>query len=126
MATRDIYQMSHELDDTTTQSIIDRLEFRGTDATFNRMRDLYFDKISLPPKTHVLELGCGTGVLARALVQREGFLTEYVLSGAQSNQRLFGVQVMARQYRQCIDLFVINDLSFIAAGVIKTVAAGCM
>ncbi len=83
MATRDIYQMSHELDDTTTQSIIDRLEFRGTDATFNRMRDLYLDKVSFPPKTQVLEIGCGTGVLARALVQREGF-AGYVIGVDQS------------------------------------------
>lgn len=73
MATRDLYQMSHELDDTTAQSLIDRLEFRGTDATFNRMRDLYLDQIPLPPNPHILELGCGTGVLARALVRREGF-----------------------------------------------------
>ncbi len=73
MATRDIYQVSHELDDTTAQSVINRLEFRGTDPTFNRMRDAYLDKITFPPNTNVLEIGCGTGVLARALVKREGF-----------------------------------------------------
>jgi ubiquinone/menaquinone biosynthesis C-methylase UbiE len=74
MATRDIYQVSHELDATTAQSIIDRLEFRGTDPTFTRMRDAYLDKLAFPHAAYILDIGCGTGVLARALVKREGFV----------------------------------------------------
>lgn len=73
MATRDIFQTSHEWDEATVQRIVDRLEFRGTDPVFCRMRDAYLDKLTFPPNTQVLEVGCGTGVLARALVKRNDF-----------------------------------------------------
>jgi SAM-dependent methyltransferase len=73
MAPRDIFQSSHEWDDATVQRIVDRLEFRGTDPAFSRMRDAYLDKLTFPPDAEVLEVGCGTGVLARALVKRADF-----------------------------------------------------
>jgi SAM-dependent methyltransferase len=94
MATRDIYQVSHELDDTTAQNVIDRLEFRGTDPTFTQMRDAYLDNIPFPPDAYVLEMGCGTGVLARALVKREGF-TGRVLGVDQSPALLSAARQLA-------------------------------
>lgn len=55
------------------QRIVDRLEFSGTDPAFNSMRDAYLDKLTFSPDSRVLEIGCGTGVLARALVKRADF-----------------------------------------------------
>ena len=94
MTTRDIYQVSHELDDTTAQSVINRLEFRGTDLTFTQMRDAYLDKMPFPLNAHVLEIGCGTGVLARALVKRQGF-TGRVLGVDQSPALLSAARQLA-------------------------------
>ena len=37
------------------------------------MRDAYLDKLSFPDDAQVLEIGCGTGVLARALAKRPDF-----------------------------------------------------
>jgi len=37
------------------------------------MRDAYLAQLALPPTAHMLELGCGTGVVLRALAQQRDF-----------------------------------------------------
>src|SRR6266849_3213011 len=73
MATRDAYCFINDLDPSTVEGLIARLEFRGKDPTFTRMRDAYLAQLALPPTAHILELGCGTGVVLRALAQRRDF-----------------------------------------------------
>lgn len=73
MATRDAYCFINDLDASTVEGLIARLEFRGKDPTFTRMRDAYLAQLALPPTAHILELGCGTGVVLRALARRTGF-----------------------------------------------------
>ncbi|HLL79188.1 MAG TPA: methyltransferase domain-containing protein [Ktedonobacteraceae bacterium] len=73
MATRDAYCFINDLDASTVEGLIARLEFRGKDPTFTRMRDAYLAQLALPPTAHILELGCGTGVVMRALAQRSDF-----------------------------------------------------
>jgi ubiquinone/menaquinone biosynthesis C-methylase UbiE len=73
MATRDAYCFINDLDASTVEGLIARLEFRGKDSTFTQMRDAYLAQLALPPTAHILELGCGTGVVLRALAQRTGF-----------------------------------------------------
>ena len=73
MATRDAYRFINDLDASTVEGLITRLEFRGKDPTFTRMRDAYLAQLDLPPTAQILELGCGTGVVLRALAQRRDF-----------------------------------------------------
>jgi ubiquinone/menaquinone biosynthesis C-methylase UbiE len=73
MATRDAYCFINDLDASTVEGLIARLEFRGKDPNFTQMRDAYLAQLALPPTAHILELGCGTGVVLRALAQRTGF-----------------------------------------------------
>lgn len=73
MTARDPHRFVNELDEATVESLINRLERRAGDSAFTRLRDAYLDKLKLPPSAHVLDLGCGTGVVARALAGREGF-----------------------------------------------------
>jgi SAM-dependent methyltransferase len=73
MATRDAYCFINDLDALTVEGLIARLEFRGKDPTFTQMRDAYLARLALPPTAHILELGCGTGVVLRALAQRTSF-----------------------------------------------------
>jgi ubiquinone/menaquinone biosynthesis C-methylase UbiE len=68
----DIFQAIDELDTAAQQRVIDRLEFRGSYAPFVAMRDAYLDRLSLPPGARVCELGCGTGVVSRAIGARVG------------------------------------------------------
>lgn len=73
MAARDAYCFINDLDASTVEGLIARLEFRGKDPTFTQMRDAYLAHLSLPSTVHILELGCGTGVVLRALAQRIDF-----------------------------------------------------
>src|SRR5215469_14694093 len=73
MTTRDAYCFINDLDASTLEGLIARLEFRGKDPTFTHMRDAYLAQLALPPTTHILELGCGTGVVLRALAQQRDF-----------------------------------------------------
>ena len=73
MALHDVMTSINELDEKTVQMFIDRLEFRGKDPTFIQYREAYLDKLDLSHASYVLDIGCGTGVVARALVQRPDF-----------------------------------------------------
>jgi SAM-dependent methyltransferase len=70
---RDAMQFINEQDDATLERFIERLEFRGKDPTFVAYREAYMNLIDLPPTATVLDLGCGTGVVARAIAARDGF-----------------------------------------------------
>jgi SAM-dependent methyltransferase len=73
MATRDAMEFINEQDEATLQRFIQRFEYRGKDPTFIAYREAYLDELDLAPSAAVLELGCGTGVVARALAGRAGF-----------------------------------------------------
>ena len=70
---RDAMQFINEQDAATLERFIERLEYRGTDPTFVAYRDAYLKLVDLPPTAAVLDLGCGTGVVTRALAARDGF-----------------------------------------------------
>lgn len=71
--TRDIFQSIGSLDEESLQRIIDRLEFRGNDEKFVAMREAYLHQMNLASDSSILDLGCGTGVVARSLASREHF-----------------------------------------------------
>ncbi|MHA1571052.1 MAG: methyltransferase domain-containing protein [Alphaproteobacteria bacterium] len=73
MAVRDLFQSISEMDATSIQKIVDRLEFRGNDPSFVEMREAYLDRLAFDGSARVLEIGCGSGVVSRALAKRPGF-----------------------------------------------------
>jgi SAM-dependent methyltransferase len=73
MAARDAMQFINEQDDATLQRFVQRLEFRGRDPTFIGYRQAYVEKMALAPRADILDVGCGTGVVARALAAAAGF-----------------------------------------------------
>lgn len=70
---KDIFQSIGSLDAEGVQRIVDRLENRGKDETFVAMRDQYLRQMNIAPDANVLDLGCGTGVVARALATRGNY-----------------------------------------------------
>jgi ubiquinone/menaquinone biosynthesis C-methylase UbiE len=66
-------QFVNEQSAATLERFIERLEFRAKDPTFVSYREAYLELIDLPATAAVLDLGCGTGVVARAIAAREGF-----------------------------------------------------
>ena len=73
MNARDAMEFINEQDEATVQRFVDRLEFRGKDPVFVGYREAYVDKMALDDTADIVEIGCGTGVVARALVSRDGF-----------------------------------------------------
>jgi ubiquinone/menaquinone biosynthesis C-methylase UbiE len=70
---RDAMQFVNEQDDATLERFIERLQLRGKDPTFTAYREAYLKLIWLPCTAAVLEIGCGTGVVTRAIAARDGF-----------------------------------------------------
>jgi ubiquinone/menaquinone biosynthesis C-methylase UbiE len=70
---RDAMQFINEQNAATLERFIERLEFRATHPTFVAYREAYLELIDLPRAAAVLDLGCGTGVVTRAIAARDGF-----------------------------------------------------
>ena len=73
MSARDPHRFSHELDEEVTQRIINRLESRARDDVFTRLFHQYAEKLEFPESALTLEIGCGTGAVARALAKKAHF-----------------------------------------------------
>jgi ubiquinone/menaquinone biosynthesis C-methylase UbiE len=67
MRMTDVWAMVGELDAPTQERLADVLEMRGADPRQQAMREAFLADIRFPERSAVLEVGCGTGVLTRAL-----------------------------------------------------------
>ncbi len=63
----DPHNVSNTLDAETSAHIVERLESRGKDLVFREIFQGYFEQ--LYGCEHVLEIGCGTGVVLRSLIK---------------------------------------------------------
>ena len=73
MTSSDPYAATDKLDDALLQVIVTRLEVRGKHPLFEKMLQDYLDAMQIDKARTVLDLGCGTGVAARAIARRRGF-----------------------------------------------------
>ena len=73
MASTDVYSVTDQLDDVTLAALVTRLEARGRHPRFAAMMDDYFAAMEVHSASRVLDLGCGTGVAARAIASRPEF-----------------------------------------------------
>jgi len=73
MATVDVYRITDQLDEPTLEALIARLEARGRHPRFAAMMQEYLDAMGIDSAASVLDLGCGSGVVARAIARRKGF-----------------------------------------------------
>ena len=72
----DVHNLSHSLDQSTIDKLVTRLENRGRDIFFTKLRDRYLARLFeayVTKSADFLELGSGTGVVLRALAKIEGF-----------------------------------------------------
>jgi hypothetical protein len=63
----DPYSMTNKLDDALIKVVVTRLEARGKHPMFARMLQDYLDAMQIDTAKTVLDMGCGTGVAARAI-----------------------------------------------------------
>ncbi len=73
MAARDPHRFINELDDAALERLVTRLESRARDDVFARLLDKYVAHLAIPSKARVLEVGCGTGAVLRAIARRSDF-----------------------------------------------------
>jgi ubiquinone/menaquinone biosynthesis C-methylase UbiE len=70
----DPFRITDKLDRTALDVMTARLEARGRHPKFVCPLSAYLDRMSIDARANVLDLGCGTGVIARGIAQRPGFL----------------------------------------------------
>jgi hypothetical protein len=75
----DVWTTVSELDPGMQERLAGVLETRGADPQQQEMRRLFLAEIPFPARGRVLEVGCGTGVLTRALARLPGI--DAVLGG---------------------------------------------
>lgn len=73
MAAFDVYRETDQLPDAVVEVMADRLEGRAKHPRFVQMREQYLDAMDIDAAMTVLDLGCGTGVIARAIARRPRF-----------------------------------------------------
>jgi len=73
MGTVDVYRVTDQLDPATLDVMVARLEVRGKHPRFAAMIREYLDAMAIDAQRSVLDLGCGTGVVARAIARRPRF-----------------------------------------------------
>ncbi len=69
----DVYRMTNKLEDALLDVIVTRLEARGKHRFFQNVLREYLDAMDIDSAHTVLDMGCGTGVAARAIARRAGF-----------------------------------------------------
>src|ERR1700754_2933492 len=68
---QDAYGRTFEADDAVLLAIAARLEARAKHAFFTNAINEYMDALRLSRKEAILDIGCGTGVVARHIARRE-------------------------------------------------------
>jgi len=73
MASIDPFGRTDKLDDNMLAALVTRFEARGKNSRFAKMLADYLDAMGIDRTARVLDMGCGTGLAARAIARREAF-----------------------------------------------------
>lgn len=73
MNTVDPFGRTDRLDDAMLEALVKRFEARGENPRFACMLTEYLDAMEIDHADAVLDMGCGTGLAARAIASRPGF-----------------------------------------------------
>jgi len=73
MPSIDPYNATDKLDDELTKVMVTRLESRGKHPRFREMLNDYLTAMDIDSAESVLDIGCGTGIAARAIASRDRF-----------------------------------------------------
>lgn len=99
MSTIDPFGRTDTLDRSTLEALVMRFEARGKHPLFSKMLHDYLGAMHVDEAGLVLDMGCGTGLAARAIARRNGFsgrvtgvdLSPYLVQAAERLAREEGV-----------------------------------
>lgn len=112
----DPYRITDQVDASMLEMMVSRLEERGRDARFLGMIDDYLDAVGISDAKEVLDLGCGTGVVARKIAGLEGF-----------NGKVTGIDLSPELIAKARELAAsegLSDKTVFEAGDIRSFAFG--
>ena len=73
MSTVDPFSRTDRLGEDMLDALVARFEARSRNPLFSKMLHEYLDAMHVDEADAVLDMGCGTGLAARAIVHRPGF-----------------------------------------------------
>jgi ubiquinone/menaquinone biosynthesis C-methylase UbiE len=73
MGASDPFRITDQLEDIVLDVMVSRLEVRGRHRFFQDVMQEYLDAMDIDSAGSVLDIGCGTGVVARAIARRDRF-----------------------------------------------------
>jgi ubiquinone/menaquinone biosynthesis C-methylase UbiE len=73
MTAADLFGRTDQLDAATLDALVERFEARGKNPAFANMLREYLDAMQIAPAASVLDIGCGTGLVAREIARHSGF-----------------------------------------------------
>jgi len=73
MTMTDPYRISNKLPERILSELVVRLEARGRNPMFKAMLENHLKIMHIDSMKSVLDMGCGTGVIARAIARRDAF-----------------------------------------------------
>lgn len=90
MSSNDPLSRTDRLDQSLLETLVTRFEARGRHPLFSRMLLEYLEAMQIADTAAVLDIGCGSGLAARAVARRPGFagrvtgidLSDYLVSAA--------------------------------------------
>lgn len=99
MTSVDPFGRTDKLDEAMLEALVVRFEARGKHPLFSKMLQEYLDAMRIDSAGTVLEMGCGTGLAARAIAHRAGFsgsvigidLSPYLVAAAERLAREEGI-----------------------------------
>jgi ubiquinone/menaquinone biosynthesis C-methylase UbiE len=74
MSATDLFGKTDLLDAATLDALVARFEARGKHPAFSNMLHEYLDAMLIAPAAAVLDMGCGSGLVARAVAGHAGFI----------------------------------------------------
>lgn len=103
MAAMDPFGRTDTLDPAMLDALVTRFEARGKHPAFSAMLEDYLGAMQIAPGAGVLDIGCGTGLAARAIARRSGFsgsvtgvdLSEHLVAAASRLVREEGLAARA-------------------------------
>jgi ubiquinone/menaquinone biosynthesis C-methylase UbiE len=99
MTSVDPFGRTDKLDETMLEALVVRFEARGKHPLFSKMFQEYLEAMHIDRAGKVLDMGCGTGLAARAIAHRAGFsgrvigidLSSYLVAAAERLAREEGI-----------------------------------